>query len=102
MRSEASAKKLISKTKCLLEEVVISDVTQMNFEDVGEGRNAHPWPYALDGAEAMVICTSAVPQISKLSIIKAMLKIPLNVMTPNKKASAPWILCLLLLMHECQ
>jgi len=102
VRSEASAKKLISKTKCLLEEVVISDVTQMNFEDVGEGRNAHPWPYALDGAEAMVICTSAVPQISKLSIIKAMLKIPLNVMTPNKKASAPWILCLLLLMHECQ
>lgn len=86
VRSEASAKKLISKTKCLLEEVVISDVTQMNFEDVGEGRNAHPWPYALDGAEAMVICTSAVPQISKLSIIKAMLKIPLNVMTPNKKA----------------
>jgi hypothetical protein len=33
----------------------------------------------------MVICTSAVPQISKLSVIKAMLKIPLNILTPNKK-----------------
>jgi len=86
VRSESSAKKLIAKTNCLLEEVVISDVTEMSFDDVGEGRDAHPWPYALDGAEAMVVCTSAVPQISKLSVIKAMMKIPMNVMTPNKKA----------------
>lgn len=87
VRSEASAKKLIAKTKCALEEVVISDVTQMQFDnDGGSGRDSHPWPYALDNAEAMVICTSAVPQISKLSVFKAMFKIPLNVMTPNKKA----------------
>ncbi len=84
VRSEASAKKLIAKTKCSLEEIVVADVTQMEFEK--EDENPHPWPYALDGAEAMVICTSAVPQISKVSVIKAMLKIPLNILTPNKKA----------------
>mmetsp|Transcript_24741 Transcript_24741/g.52479 ORF Transcript_24741/g.52479 Transcript_24741/m.52479 type:complete len:376 (+) Transcript_24741:91-1218(+) len=86
VRSEASAKKLIAKTKCLLEEVVISDVTQMSFDNLEDGRDQHPWPYALDGAEAMVICTSAVPQISKTSVIKAMLKIPLNILNPKKKA----------------
>lgn len=85
VRSEASAKKLIAKTKCALEEVVISDVTQLQFDNV-DGRDSHPWPYALDNAEAMVICTSAVPQISKVSLIKAMLKIPLNILTPKKKA----------------
>lgn len=86
VRSEASAKKLIAKTRCPLEEVVVSDVTGMRFDVPGEGREAHPWPYALDGADAMVICTSAVPQISKLSVIKALLKIPLNVLNPSKKA----------------
>mmetsp|Transcript_14735 Transcript_14735/g.18737 ORF Transcript_14735/g.18737 Transcript_14735/m.18737 type:complete len:334 (+) Transcript_14735:125-1126(+) len=84
VRSEASAKKLIAKTACNLEEIVVSDVTQMEFEK--EAENPHPWPYALDGAEAMVICTSAVPQISKVSIIKAMLKIPMNILSPKKKA----------------
>ena len=43
------------------------------------------WPTALDNAEAMVICTSAVPQISKLSLFKAILKIPLNILDPEKK-----------------
>mmetsp|Transcript_4070 Transcript_4070/g.8959 ORF Transcript_4070/g.8959 Transcript_4070/m.8959 type:complete len:389 (-) Transcript_4070:420-1586(-) len=89
VRSEASAKKLIAKTKCLLEEVVISDVTQMQFDkldDDDDNDDKHPWPYALDDTEAMVICTSAVPQISKRSVLKAMLKIPLNILTPKKKA----------------
>lgn len=82
VRSEASAKKLLTKTNCNLEEIVVCDVTQMEFEK--EDANPHPWPYALDGAEAMVICTSAVPQISKLSVLKAMLKIPVNVITKKK------------------
>lgn len=84
VRSEAGAKKLIAKTKCALEEVVISDVTQMQFDDME--RDSHPWPYALDNADAMVICTSAVPQISKMSVMKAILKIPLSILTPTKKA----------------
>jgi len=86
VRSEASAKKLIKKTDCLLNEVVISDVTQMQFDNVEDGRDSHPWPYALDDAEAMVICTSAVPQISKMSVLKAMFKIPMNIFDPSKKA----------------
>jgi len=84
VRSETSAQKLIAKTKCNLEEVVISDVTQMQFDDVE--RDSHPWPHALDNADAMVICTSAVPKISKLSAMKAMFKIPLNILNPKKKA----------------
>ena len=31
-----------------------------------------------------MICTSAVPQISKLSLIKAMMKIPTNMLTGEK------------------
>ena len=84
VRSESSAKKLVAKTNCLLEEVVISDVTQMSFDNIEDDRETHPWPYALDNAEAMVICTSAVPQISKLSLIKAMMKIPTNMLTGKK------------------
>jgi hypothetical protein len=84
VHSEESAKKLIAKTDCLLEEVVVSDVTQMQFDNV-HGRDLHPWPHALDNAEAMVICTSAVPQVSKKSIIKAILKIPINILTRKKK-----------------
>jgi hypothetical protein len=83
VRSEESAKKLISKTGCLLEEVVVSDVTQMQFGNV-QGRDTCPWPHPLDNAEAMVICTSAVPQVSKYSIIKAVLKIPINILTRKK------------------
>ena len=80
VRSETSAKKLISKTKCELNEVVVCDVTNMEFG----GEDDHPWPRILDGAEAMVICTSAVPQISKSSVIKAMLKAPINVLSGEK------------------
>ena len=85
VRSEESAKKLIAKKDRLLEEVVVSDVTQMQFDNV-QGRDSHPWPHALDNADAMVICTSAVPQVSKKSIIKTILKIPINILTCEKKA----------------
>merc|ERR1719293_414957 len=34
--------------------------------------------------ESMIICTSAVPQISKSSILKAMLKVPINVLKGKK------------------
>ena len=47
--------------------------------------SSNTWPTALENAEAMVICTSAVPQISKLSLFKAILKIPLNILNPEKK-----------------
>lgn len=91
VRSEASAKKLIAKTNCALEEIVICDVTQMSFEHntltttTSSSSSNNTWPTALENAEAMVICTSAVPQISKLSLFKAILKIPLNILNPEKK-----------------
>ena len=82
VRSESSAKKLISKTdSAALEEVCICDVTQMQFDNVEDERDSHPWPYALDNAEAMIICTSATPQISKLSLIKSILKVILLLRT---------------------
>ncbi|KAL3761848.1 hypothetical protein ACHAWU_009013 [Discostella pseudostelligera] len=91
VRSESSAKKLIAKTNCALEEIVICDVTQMSFEHntptttMSGSSSGNTWPTALENAEAMVICTSAVPQISKLSLFKAILKIPLNILNPEKK-----------------
>jgi hypothetical protein len=57
----------------------------MQFDNV-QGRDSHPWPHALDNADAMVICMSAVPQVSKKSIIKTILKIPINILTREKKA----------------
>ena len=91
VRSESSAKKLIAKTNCALEEIVICDVTQMSFghntptTTMSGSSSGNTWPTALENAEAMVICTSAVPQISKLSLFKAILKIPLNILNPEKK-----------------
>ena len=40
VRSEASAKKLLTKTNCNLEEIVVCDVPQMEFEK--EDANPHP------------------------------------------------------------
>ena len=60
VRTEKSAKKLIRKYKCELDQVVVADITG----DM-EGRG-------LESADCMVICTSAVPQIIKRSLFKAM------------------------------
>lgn len=75
VRTEKSAKKLMKDTNCGLEQLVVCDVTSIG-DDI---------PKALEGTEAMVICTSAVPKISKISIAKAFLKIPINIFTPGKK-----------------
>jgi hypothetical protein len=95
VRSESSARKLIAKTNCALEKIVVCDITQMSFERIppsptttGSGSEVNPppsWPTAIENTEAMVICTSAVPQISKLSLFKAIMKIPLNILNPEKK-----------------
>jgi hypothetical protein len=78
VRTEKSAKKLVKTTKCGLDHVIVSDVTEL-FSENGNGI-----PKGLDGAEAIVICTSAVPVISKRSVAKAMLKIPFNVVRGKK------------------
>ena len=72
VRSESSAKRLMKEVpNCRLEQLAIVDVTNMD--------PASEQPKLLEGADAMIICTSAVPKISKSSVIRQMLKIPLNV-----------------------
>jgi hypothetical protein len=69
---------LINEVKCGLEHVWVCDVTEL---DPSENNGL---PTGLSGAEAMIICTSAVPKISKRSLAKAFLKIPLNVVRGKK------------------
>ena len=72
VRSETSAKRLMKDVpNCRLDQLAILDVTAMD-------PTSDP-PKLLENAEAMIICTSAVPKISKASVIRQMLKIPLNV-----------------------
>jgi len=60
VRTEKSAKKLIRKYKCEIDQVVVADITR-DMESRG-----------LESADYMIICTSAVPQIIKRSLLKAM------------------------------
>ena len=72
VRSETSAKRLMKDVpNCRLDQLAILDVTAM--DPAGDP------PKLLENADAMIICTSAVPKISKASVIRQMLKIPLNV-----------------------
>lgn len=72
VRTEGSALKLLEdrKIKCPLEHMVISDITSPTFED--------DLPSGLRGMDAMIICTSAVPRISRWSLAGAILKAPWN------------------------
>jgi len=79
VRTEKSAKKLINNdVKCGLENVWVSDVTELDPNE------QNGLPKGLTGAEAMIICTSAVPKISKKSVAKAFIKIPLNLIKGKK------------------
>jgi len=82
VRTEKSAKRVMKEVKCGLDHVIVSDVTQLS------SNAENGIPRGLNGAEAMIICTSAVPYISKLSVIKAMMNIPVNVLS-GKKALNP-------------
>lgn len=77
VRSEKSGKKLrkvVPRTG--LNQIVVCDVTTLGDEPTT--------PAGLEGFKAMIICTSAVPTISKKSLLKAFLKIPLNVIRRKK------------------
>lgn len=76
VRTENSARDLIKSddVKCPLAHVVIADITSPTFlEDLPKLHHQ-----GLDSLEAMIICTSAVPRISKVSLIRAVLKAPFN------------------------
>jgi len=74
VRTERKAKKIFKNSHCGLDQMCVCDVTKLD-----EG-----FPKGLDGAEAMIICTSAKPKISKLSIVYQILCIPLNIVTRKK------------------
>eukprot|EP00594_Rhizosolenia_setigera_P021134 CAMPEP_0178979358 /NCGR_PEP_ID=MMETSP0789-20121207/25790_1 /TAXON_ID=3005 /ORGANISM="Rhizosolenia setigera, Strain CCMP 1694" /LENGTH=236 /DNA_ID=CAMNT_0020669439 /DNA_START=51 /DNA_END=761 /DNA_ORIENTATION=- len=76
LRSEKSAIKLRKDTKCGLDQLVVADVTDDEFYG--------NIPKVLEGSNAMIICTSAVPVISKSSMFKTLLKVPLNLITGKK------------------
>lgn len=70
VRSEQSAKKLRKLTNIGLEQIIVCDVvTELEQKP----------PSGLDGIHSMVVCTSAVPRISKWSLAKALLAVPWNV-----------------------
>jgi hypothetical protein len=72
VRTERSAKQLIKgDIHCPLEHMMISDITSPTFED--------DLPSGLDGMHAMIICTSAVPCISRVSLLGSLLKAPFNI-----------------------
>jgi NAD(P)H-binding len=75
VRSEASGKKLRKQTKVDLDQVVVCDVTTLSSGDV---------PHEIEGCESMIICTSAVPAVSKRSLFLSMLKVPFNLIRGKK------------------
>lgn len=78
VRSDKSAKSLrkaVPGTR--LEQIVVCDITHLTDEG--------GLPDGLDGrCESMVICTSAMPLISKGSLLKAVLKAPFNIIRGKK------------------
>jgi uncharacterized protein YbjT (DUF2867 family) len=77
VRSEKSGKKLRKVVPATgLNQIVVCDVTTLGDEPTV--------PAGLDEFEAMIICTSAVPKISKRSLVKAFLKVPFNVIRRKK------------------
>jgi hypothetical protein len=77
VRSEGSGRKLIKDLHCGLERVVVCDVV----EDLAA--NGPPLE-GLEGTDVMIICTSAVPVLSKKSLFKSMVKAPFNVLRGKK------------------
>ena len=82
VRSEASAKKLMKDPdiNCPLEHIVISDITSPTFEDDSpKGLGNQHGEFA-----AMIICTSAVPRISRASLFTSIVKVPFNFIRRKK------------------
>lgn len=81
VRTEKSAKKLMKQTKCGLDQVLISDITEISTTQ----NKTHGGIFkACEGADAMIVCTSATPSVSKLSMVRSILKIPFNVIRGKK------------------
>lgn len=81
VRTETSAKKLIKQVECGLENIWVCDVTCL---DPNGEANDNGLPNGLTDAQAMIICTSAVPKMKKRSLARAFLKMPFNVVRGRK------------------
>lgn len=79
VRSDKSANRLRKAVPTTqLDKIVVCDVTELGGDNDG-------LPPGLDGCcESMVICTSAMPTISKVSLLKAIVKAPLNLLRRKK------------------
>jgi len=75
VRTEKSAKRLVKETLCKLDQLIARDITKIKHDGI---------PKKLENAEAMVICTSAVPVLNKFSALKALLQVPINVCQGKK------------------
>lgn len=88
VRSEKSAKKFKKSVPgSHIDQIVICDVTSLpvNDNDNASTNQRQEQPMAaIEGCQSMVICTSAVPTLSKMSLFKAMLKAPFNLLTGKK------------------
>lgn len=76
-KSGKSLKKAVPATR--LDQIVVCDITELDTTDQGGSI-----PSGLEGSEAMVICTSAMPTLSKMSLLKALLKAPFNIIRRKK------------------
>jgi hypothetical protein len=75
VRTERSGRKLVKESNCGLDNIFVCDVVN----DLAKGP-----PEGLESIDSMVICTSAVPVISKLSLVRAFLLIPVNLLRRKK------------------
>jgi len=76
VRSEGSGRKLVRDMHCGLERVVVCDVVN----DLSAGSP----PEGLEGADTMIICTSAVPVLSKKSLVRTICLAPFNLIRGEK------------------
>ena len=81
VRSERSAKKLIKAVpETGLDQIVVCDITSLQEESTN-GTMTVP---GIDGSQKLVVCSSSVPKISKISLLKALFKLPWNLVRGKK------------------
>jgi hypothetical protein len=76
VRSEKSGKTFVKTMGCGLDQVIVCDVVNDLVVD-------NP-PQGLENTDCMIICTSAVPVLSKRSLIQALIKAPIQIVQGKK------------------
>lgn len=85
VRNEKSAKKLRKSIPGIgLDQIIVCDVTTLRHPQGSSSSSSSPPLQALRGITKAVICTSAVPRVSKRSLLGAVIKAPFNVVRGRK------------------